>query len=66
MFQRKCWWDSVEIDVPSSLDTESDETINVKVWARRVWTLELSLVSVFFFFFGHTSPDKSKAALLTS
>ncbi|OXG14189.1 phosphatase activator [Cryptococcus neoformans Ze90-1] len=41
---RKCWWDSVEIDVPSSLDTESHETISVKVWARRVWTLELSLI----------------------
>lgn len=32
------------MDVPAS-STAKDETIRVKVWARRVWTLELSLVS---------------------
>jgi ABC-type dipeptide/oligopeptide/nickel transport system permease component len=41
--QRKCWWDGVEVDVPRS--STSKETMKVKVWARRVWTLELSLVS---------------------
>ena len=41
--QRKCWWDGVEVDVPKS--STSKEMIKVKVWARRVWTLELSLVS---------------------
>ena len=41
--QRKCWWDGVEVDVPAS--STSKETMKVKVWARRVWTLELSLVS---------------------
>ncbi|WRT70872.1 uncharacterized protein IL334_007871 [Kwoniella shivajii] len=42
---RKCWWDGVEVQVPASTSSKSGETINVKVWARRVWTLELSLVS---------------------
>nr|ODO02828.1 phosphatase activator [Cryptococcus depauperatus CBS 7855] len=42
---RKCWWDSVEICVSTKADGKSKETVNVKVWARRVWTLELSLVS---------------------
>ncbi|WVQ86244.1 hypothetical protein IAT38_008412 [Cryptococcus sp. DSM 104549] len=40
---RKCWWDAVEIDVPASINGKG--TTTVKVWARRVWTLELSLVS---------------------
>ncbi|EMR09284.1 hypothetical protein PNEG_02246 [Pneumocystis murina B123] len=36
---RKCWWDSMEF-------TNIDENIEkVKVWARRVWTLELSILS---------------------
>ncbi|ORX40838.1 hypothetical protein BD324DRAFT_612247 [Kockovaella imperatae] len=39
---RKCWWDGVEVDVPKSM--KSKETMKVKVWARRVWTLELSLI----------------------
>ncbi|KII94223.1 hypothetical protein PLICRDRAFT_36471 [Plicaturopsis crispa FD-325 SS-3] len=33
---RKCWWDGIEVQLPG------DKT--VKLWARRVWTLELSLV----------------------
>lgn len=35
-FQRKCWWDGIDIEIPGEPD--------VKLWARRVWTLELSLV----------------------
>ncbi|KAH8919502.1 hypothetical protein BT69DRAFT_1300121 [Atractiella rhizophila] len=34
---RKCWWDATEIELPSMGKV-------IKVWARRVWTLELSLV----------------------
>lgn len=41
--QRKCWWDGVEVEVPVAVGAK--ETKAVKVWARRVWTLELSLVS---------------------
>jgi hypothetical protein len=33
----------VDVDIPAS-STAEKETISVKVWARRVWTLELSLV----------------------
>ncbi|KIY69036.1 phosphatase activator [Cylindrobasidium torrendii FP15055 ss-10] len=33
---RKCWWDGIDIEIPGEPD--------VKLWARRVWTLELSLV----------------------
>ncbi|OCF35924.1 phosphatase activator [Kwoniella heveanensis CBS 569] len=40
---RKCWWDGVEVQVPAS--TTSKDLINVKVWSRRVWTLELSLTN---------------------
>jgi len=36
---RKCWWDGIEVD----LGTEEKPRI-VKLWARRVWTLELSLI----------------------
>ncbi|KAG8925486.1 hypothetical protein FRC02_009626 [Tulasnella sp. 418] len=37
---RKCWWDGLEVDIaapgaPSRI---------VKLWSRRVWTLELSLI----------------------
>ena len=38
--QRKCWWDGVDVDLAEA--GESPEV--VKLWARRVWTLELSLV----------------------
>ncbi|KAG4301211.1 hypothetical protein PCK1_002521 [Pneumocystis canis] len=37
---RKCWWDCMEF-------TNIEENIGkVKVWARRVWTLELSILSM--------------------
>ena len=39
--QRKCWWDGIEIELPASGDQPAKK---VKLWARRVWTLELSLV----------------------
>jgi hypothetical protein len=38
---RKCWWDGIEVDLPA---TEKQPAKTVKLWARRVWTLELSLV----------------------
>jgi hypothetical protein len=35
---RKCWWDGVEVSV-------GEETpVNVRLWCRRTWTLELALV----------------------
>jgi len=37
---RKCWWDGVEVN----LAEEGEAAKTVKLWARRVWTLELSLV----------------------
>lgn len=40
--QRKCWWDGLEVD----LAQPGEPTLPVKLWARRVWTLELSLVRV--------------------
>jgi hypothetical protein len=39
--QRKCWWDGIEIELKQA---EEDTPRNIKLWARRVWTLELSLV----------------------
>ncbi|KAF8903580.1 hypothetical protein CPB85DRAFT_1255729 [Mucidula mucida] len=33
---RKCWWDGIEVEVPGEK--------GIKLWARRVWTLELSLI----------------------
>jgi len=36
---RKCWWDGIEVD----LGTAAAPRV-VKLWARRVWTLELSLI----------------------
>ena len=39
--QRKCWWDATELMV----DEGTPQAKEIKVWARRVWTLELSLVS---------------------
>ncbi|POV99696.1 hypothetical protein PSHT_13406 [Puccinia striiformis] len=37
---RKCWWDATTVDL-----TLSDQhPRQIKLWARRVWTLELSLV----------------------
>lgn len=40
-YQRKCWWDGVDVDVAPP---GSEQPKMVKLWARRVWTLELSLV----------------------
>ncbi|THH12183.1 hypothetical protein EW146_g7797 [Bondarzewia mesenterica] len=45
---RKCWWDGIEMDLPprSSSGAEGgggEQPRSVKLWARRVWTLELSL-----------------------
>ncbi|GJJ14190.1 hypothetical protein Clacol_008452 [Clathrus columnatus] len=37
---RKCWWDGVEVEI----GTPGVPARPVKLWARRVWTLELSLV----------------------
>ncbi|KAH8105162.1 hypothetical protein BXZ70DRAFT_919617 [Cristinia sonorae] len=37
---RKCWWDGIEVNLAESGEPEK----MVKLWARRVWTLELSLV----------------------
>jgi len=37
---RKCWWDGVEVDLTPS----GGEPKGVKLWARRVWTLELCLI----------------------
>jgi hypothetical protein len=38
---RKCWWDGIDVELPTA---EGQPTKTVKLWARRVWTLELSLV----------------------
>lgn len=40
-YQRKCWWDGIEVNLAEEGEAEKV----VKLWARRVWTLELSLVS---------------------
>ncbi|KAI0044566.1 phosphatase activator [Auriscalpium vulgare] len=37
---RKCWWDGIEVDLAQPGEAQR----NIKLWARRVWTLELSLV----------------------
>jgi len=37
---RKCWWDGIEVNLAEPGEPEKP----VKLWARRVWTLELSLV----------------------
>ncbi|KAM0756429.1 hypothetical protein T439DRAFT_321128 [Meredithblackwellia eburnea MCA 4105] len=37
---RKCWWDATDI----VLNEGTAEAQEIKVWARRVWTLELSLI----------------------
>ncbi|ELU39084.1 phosphatase activator [Rhizoctonia solani AG-1 IA] len=40
---RKCWWDGAEAVLPPSKTSPSHI---VKLWARRVWTLELSLLRI--------------------
>ncbi|EJD36149.1 phosphatase activator [Auricularia subglabra TFB-10046 SS5] len=37
---RKCWWDGVDVDIAGP----GEQPHIVKLWARRVWTLELSLI----------------------
>ncbi|KAL8283162.1 hypothetical protein RQP46_005940 [Phenoliferia psychrophenolica] len=37
---RKCWWDATDV----TLNEGTPEAREIKVWARRVWTLELSLI----------------------
>lgn len=37
---RKCWWDGIEVNLAESGEPEK----TIKLWSRRVWTLELSLV----------------------
>ncbi|KAI0263642.1 phosphatase activator [Gloeopeniophorella convolvens] len=38
---RKCWWDGIEVELTLPGDAAPRA---IKLWARRVWTLELSLV----------------------
>lgn len=38
---RKCWWDGIDVELPA---TPNQTPRIIKLWARRVWTLELSLV----------------------
>ncbi|GAA5919174.1 hypothetical protein JCM1841_002486 [Sporobolomyces salmonicolor] len=37
---RKCWWDATDLTINKGTAHERE----IKVWARRVWTLELSLI----------------------
>jgi len=37
---RKCWWDGLDVDISQT----GEPPRNVKLWSRRVWTLELSLI----------------------
>jgi len=46
--QRKCWWDGIEVELKQAGENAPR---NIKLWARRVWTLELSLVRTTFSFF---------------
>ncbi|KZO97298.1 hypothetical protein CALVIDRAFT_82973 [Calocera viscosa TUFC12733] len=38
---RKCWWDGIDLDLPPIAGAPARK---VRLWSRRVWTLELSLV----------------------
>lgn len=38
---RRCWWEGVELD-----DVEGLEGKKLKVWIRRVWTLEMSVIGL--------------------
>ncbi|EJT98175.1 hypothetical protein DACRYDRAFT_24673 [Dacryopinax primogenitus] len=38
---RKCWWDGIDLDLPPIGQAPARR---VRLWSRRVWTLELSLV----------------------
>ena len=37
---RKCWWDALDLTLHEGTDKAQD----IRIWARRVWTLELALV----------------------
>jgi len=37
---RKCWWDGLDVDIAKP----GEPARTVKLWSRRVWTLELSLI----------------------
>jgi len=37
---RKCWWDGLDVDIAKP----GEPSRVVKLWSRRVWTLELSLI----------------------
>jgi len=51
-YQRKCWWDGLDVELPA---VDEEPGLTIKLWARRVWTLELSLVSVMIRYCFHTS-----------
>lgn len=38
---RKCWWDAM---LPTTLQGSDGAVSGIKIWARRVWTLELSII----------------------
>jgi G patch domain-containing protein 1 len=38
---RRCWWEGVELD-----NVEGLEGQKLKVWIRRVWTLEMSVIGL--------------------
>ena len=44
--QRKCWWDGIEIELKQAGENAESAPRDIKLWARRVWTLELSLVRI--------------------
>ncbi|KAJ7876651.1 hypothetical protein B0H13DRAFT_2054947 [Mycena leptocephala] len=39
---RRCWWDQIDVDLPLKTFRQSGNA--VKLWSRRVWTLELCLI----------------------
>ncbi|KAK7464289.1 hypothetical protein VKT23_006456 [Stygiomarasmius scandens] len=45
---RKCWWDGLEVELPERVSEVDgrvlEQGMTVKLWSRRVWTLELSLI----------------------
>ena len=53
-WQRKCWWDGIDVELPT---VDSKPARTVKLWARRVWTLELSLVGNYMVFMGANGHD---------
>lgn len=37
---RRCWWEGIELDNVDGVDGQ------LKVWIRRVWTLEMSVIGL--------------------